>query len=429
MASCAQIELLLQGYIDGELDKRERAALEHHLNHCASCSQVLAQQEHCVQTVRSVLHASRLQGDLTPAVLAHLPEMDSHIRRRRRTWIRQTEHWLLPILRTAAPAVAVSVLVIVAIGLLISWPPSSGSSGEVIGMITQQLGRAQQSHVTSTETRSTELAGRVHGNERFETFDGGQLMISLAGDTRVKLDANTRVVVQNTRKVAVEKGRVWLNVGKDGRHFRVLTPEGAVMVFGTTFDVNVVYGSTVVTVKEGEVQVENLNDFTSMTSGDQVRLADDVAQLTPFKVEPETVMAWADRIQADPAAEQIYSKEIKSLGTRVVQAEKVFIINGVDAQQVESISFHWKPDTRVDGHSGYDVYISDDRGEALIKGRLEADLFADKSHSSFEMAVPGNVSLSGVRMLQIKIVPDSSTGSVETAFDVSATRIRSEAGL
>jgi transmembrane sensor len=82
----------------------------------------------------------------------------------------------------------------------------------------------------------------------------------LSDGTRVELNAQTSLVVENTsdeRRVRLASGEAFFSVAKDkSRPFIVETPSGSVRVTGTVFDVRTDKGSELdVTVVEGSVQV------------------------------------------------------------------------------------------------------------------------------------------------------------------------------
>jgi transmembrane sensor len=89
---------------------------------------------------------------------------------------------------------------------------------------------------------------------------GERQTFTLADGTRVELNANTTMVVENgsaERRVRLANGEAFFSVSKDkARPFIVETPAGSVRVTGTKFDVLTEAASQLeVTVVEGSVQV------------------------------------------------------------------------------------------------------------------------------------------------------------------------------
>ena len=77
MASCTQIDGLLQGYIDGELGASERVILEQHVSECATCAALLRRHQRSSAALFEAYSGDRLTRDLSAQVLEHLPELES----------------------------------------------------------------------------------------------------------------------------------------------------------------------------------------------------------------------------------------------------------------------------------------------------------------------------------------------------------------
>ncbi len=415
MASCAQIESLLQAYVDAELSSAEKVVIEGHLSECRACSAVLRRQRAQSAFLFEVFEDCRLEQDLTGTIMAHLPEMEHP------SQLEQEVNWRVKHPRTRSarvltlvPIFAPVLLLVLGLVILFSWPKQE-PMGARVGMVTYQEGIALRSSEDSMHRSKVGLRSIIARAERLETTEDALLMITLAGPTSLKLDGNTRVKIGDARAITVETGQVWLDVGKDSRAFRVTTPAGDIMVFGTVFNVRVDKDTTVVTVSEGEVQVENDVAFTVLRKGDQVAVRPGQKPLQLSKVDAGAVMAWARDIQADPTALELFEKHLKLEGSNVIRAEQVFVVPA-RRQPVRSISFHWSPDTYLAGHCGYHIYVTDDQLKPLFMGYVEGKVFSDKDRNVAELVVPEDEPITGVNVLHISVVPDYRTGSIETEF-------------
>ena len=236
------------------------------------------------------------------------------------------------------------------------------------------------------------------------------------------MDENTSLKVRDERTITVEKGRVLLRVAKGGREFRVKTPFGEITVLGTVFDVNVRDGRSLVTVLEGTVSVRNDITDAQVEPGLQVEVAHGRKALTPYAVDTRTVVAWADRITPDQKAYAEFQSRVPSEETRL-SSDQVFVViteRNSRITPISAIKLDWVPDTHVSGHCGYDLYVYDDTmSTPLLQEHIDGSLFANKSAASHEVRAPGKP-ITGVKVLHIKIVPDFSTGRIETPFKVSA---------
>ncbi|MFA5265307.1 MAG: FecR domain-containing protein, partial [Opitutaceae bacterium] len=116
------------------------------------------------------------------------------------------------------------------------------------------------------------LARPVERAESIATAVGQRQSLTLADGTRVELNAQTSLVIENTRAerhVRLAQGQAYFEVSKDkSRPFIVETPSGSVRVTGTIFDVRTESASQLdVTVVEGSVQVRPavVNETTQST--------------------------------------------------------------------------------------------------------------------------------------------------------------------
>lgn len=417
MASCTQIERMFQAHIDGELGQSDTVILEHHLADCPACVALLRSHQRACAHICEAFAADRLTHSLAAKVLEHVPELE-HVA----ALDVEAVNWRAkhPIGRWARaarwmPVAAGAVLLILAVTLLSQWPASPGAGSGVIGVVTHCRGHAKCSEYDSVRRDLVALKGFVKCGQRYETDSGDTLMLTLAGPTQVKLNQNTRIRLYDERKLTVETGTIWLDVGKDGRLFRVITPSGGITVFGTSFEVAVDAEKTTVTVAEGRVQVENEFAFRELLPGQQAELIMG-SPIVPRTVDVQARMAWASRIKPDQGAMSIFAKKVLAPGTGAqLRAQPVWVIKDLNGRAVRSIQLEWEPDGYGSGHSGYDLYISDDKMQPLFKAHVAGRVFADKDISEYSIVVPGKP-ISGVNVLHIKIVPDFIGGRIETSF-------------
>lgn len=425
MASCTQVESLIQAYLDSELTPSERVVFDQHLSECTACAKQLSLHQANSAMLIEVLSVNRLRHSLRDNVIAHLPEMDHPHRTPRPTPVWKTKkapirfQWL----RMFAPALAIVMVCVLALTLFYSWPLDEANSGRSIGMVTHRLGDVMRSTGDSTQRYKVALRNDIYAKQRFETGDTGTLMVTLAGPTLVKADANTRFLVHDYRKISLEKGHLWFNVAKDSRTFRVETPSGVVTVFGTTFDVDVKMSVgiqpdyTTVTVSEGEVQVENDITFAPLRPGEQIDIVSARTVLKPRPVNVERVMAWAERIQPETVVEPrlLASAETLSGKDNGLWDEQTLVVD-VHDKTVRSLILRWAPSQSVTGdHSGYTVYVYDNRLQHMFKQYIAGHIFDHDDDNFYVMTLPETQTVSNVGALRIQLVPDR-TGTLATTF-------------
>ena len=74
MASCTQVEGLLQAYVDDELRPSDRVILEQHVGECRVCEGLLRRHQRTCAHLFEAFAEERLTHSLSRNVLEHLPE-------------------------------------------------------------------------------------------------------------------------------------------------------------------------------------------------------------------------------------------------------------------------------------------------------------------------------------------------------------------
>lgn len=417
MATCTQVDLLLQAYVDGELSQAERVIVDQHVAECRSCNHALLEQQRVSAMLFETLNGDRLRQSLRQPVLDHLPEMD------RLPVDVETVNWRVkhPVsiwarIGRGVPVAVGVVLLIVAMVLRYEWPQTVPGEN-VIGMVMQVDGKVLRHPDATSDVQATEVADFVEVGDRFETGDGSHMMLTLAGPTDVKLSENTVVRITDDRWISVIKGRVWLDVSKDERFFRVIPPVGEITVLGTSFDVNVLPDKTRVTVSEGQVHVENDGAVGLVAKGQQVDMLPGATSLIPWDVDTSSVTLWASTIGPSAEASVAFQEHIVPRSeAKLLRAEQVFMLprNG-GSTSIKSIEVQWTPDEFRSGHCDYLVYVTNSRNNLVFKDVIPGRVFRDKDKASYKLQVPDGA-IEDFRVLYIRVVPDLSTGKIETAF-------------
>jgi transmembrane sensor len=148
--------------------------------------------------------------------------------------------------------------------------------------------------------------GRTGGHsESISTPAGRRGSFTLADGTRIELNANTSILVEDSRterRVRLANGEAFFIVSKDkARPFTVETPAGSVRVTGTIFNVLTEAANQLeVTVVEGEVQVrpgavDDRQPSSPYVLGPGARLTDENGSLSLRALsgtEAEDALAW-----------------------------------------------------------------------------------------------------------------------------------------
>ncbi|MBX7258779.1 MAG: FecR domain-containing protein [Candidatus Hydrogenedentes bacterium] len=427
MASCTRIENSLQAYIDGELGDSDRVILEQHVAECRACAENLRRQQRANAVVFEAFALDRLRTSLRARVLENLPEMES-VQEDIESVNWRAKHpgpWYT---RTAqfVPAAALAVLVIVAFVLQHYWP-SSSTSTEKIGLVSFTHGIIKRSEENATARNAVNLNDYVQCNDRFETGAQASMMLSITGPTHLKAAGDSSFKVVDSRRIQLENGTIWVDVGHDGSLFKVTTPGGVITVFGTIFSVQVKNAITTVTVERGLVQVENGTNFCRLEGGQQVTISTQGLS-APIEVDAAAIHAWAKPISPDADSEALFEDAVlpKSEATELPGRVAFFVDTSQNGKSwdVTAIRVYWQPDQIATGHCGYDVYVSSGNGTPIFKAFIDGSVFADKRSSSYEIPVP-NGPIRGVMSLIVRLVPNRVSGDiVNNTLDVKAIAVK-----
>lgn len=423
MASCTRIDNLLQAYLDAEIGQSERVILDQHVAECHACAALLRKHQRMSARLFEAFGGVRLRRDLKQAVLDHLPELEPsppdlvtlnwRAKHPGDWWVRAAKR---------APLAVAAVLLLVAVVLKYNWPERPHRVG-AIGVVVHAQGTNALIPAGQTARKPVDLRGFVVAGDRYDTGPGSSLMLKLAGPTELKLGANTRIKVSDDRRIALELGKAWFKVGRDGRLFQVTTAFGTVTVFGTAFVVEADSRRTVVTVTEGEVLVENLHQFRVLKSRQQVSVAAGLAPTEPGTVNAKELAAWAEQIVPDRHAGLVFDQSIAPRGESAeLTAREGFLVDATKGDKtwaISAIRFYWESDGLSSGHCGYHVYVSDGDLNPLFKGHIPGQVFDDRETQSYELTVPQGP-IRNAKVLSIRLVPDLTTGNTETSFRVSA---------
>ncbi len=424
MASCSQVSSLLQAYIDGELGHAEKSILEQHLRDCSPCRHELGEQNGCSAMIFESLASQRLHGSLRARVLAHLPEMDpaprlgshptdpQYARRRPRAAA-------FPRLVLVAAA---SIVVMAGIYFSTTQSTPTVSRQPAMGMVTYSNGNEVFRKSANAETfLAADLKSLVRAGDQFETLAKGRLAVSLIGASIVKANYNSGLTIHDNRRVSVEQGLTFFDVGQDKRLFNVETPNGEILVFGTAFVVEVAASATKVTVTDGDILVSNDLGKTGVSKGNQLvfRKAERLPQ--PYPVDAAKEAAWADEIVLDPDALALFLQTLESRAALrdEIPAVPVHMVWNLSNRTVSEIQLDWVPDGRAVDHCGYIIHVADEKGNLIYIDTLASSLFDDANRNQAKLPLPGGP-VTGIEELHIRLVPDHSDGTIETDMLVSA---------
>jgi len=423
LASCSQVNSFFQAHLDSELEAAEDRVLAAHLAACPACRAEVAAMEAFHRELVGACAMHRQQRTLRESVLAHLPEMEpalihgSH----------PTDPGVAPVrnpLRFSAPLAACAALVFVVALIAVAIYPGTGpaQSGEAIGMVVFAEGPGLlQKRAGDSQSEYAELTSIVMPGDDLETPDYARAAIALAQDSSLKMNARSRATVGGNREVYVYAGQAYFDVGRDRDHFYVHTPTGEILVYGTSFLVDVAGDVTSVVVVKGDVLVSTPYGRTAITRGKQSILRRGQAPTAPEPAPADLQLAWALSMEPDASALALFAQMIGSLGRGVeaLPAESVYAVRNLRDREVESIMLHWSHDGLTTGHCGYYVHVSDSNDNLLFLESVGGHVFNDPNQSSLTV-LPLDGPISGVDVIHVRLIPDYTRGDKESDVRVHA---------
>jgi anti-sigma factor RsiW len=141
--TCEETQLLLDAYVDGELDRRAMRAIDIHLQGCAHCASILASLQSLVSAVKRAALTFKAPPHLKAMVQADIQLADSSVRRSFAHW-----HWA---------GTAAAVLLAVALILILSAPATKPPlEAQLVGEIISSHARSMMAnHLTDIPSSDT----------------------------------------------------------------------------------------------------------------------------------------------------------------------------------------------------------------------------------------------------------------------------------
>lgn len=420
MASCRQIETMLQAWIDDELGHAERVILEQHLAECAMCTALLRKHQRSAALLYEGFAEHQLKTDMRQSVLDHLPEMEPTRSNARRTAAQRAPTWRRSWAARVLPPVAAGLVVALAGVLYLAWPRALGGDAPAIGVVTHRLGEVKNSVEGRLPGELAAVKDFIHCGQRYVTGPEAKLMLTLRGPTYIKVNGNTQVRLADDREVVLETGHIWLDVAQEGRQFTVDTPVGEITVLGTTFEVFVDRDMTTVTVKNGSVRVENGVVACDLVPGEQLEVAIGQQALEPRKVDVAEVTAWANAIVANQEASELFAVAVQQPTLEQLRAQQCFVFQNSGAKSISTFTLSWAPGAEAPPYCGYDIIVCNDDMVELFRDHIDGEVFARPGQDSCVVRVPDDP-ISNVKMIHVKLAPDCSSETTETTLELAIT--------
>jgi len=416
VASCPQIKAALQAYVDDELSPSERVIVEQHIGECSRCKRSAQEHQKTSADLFEHYRDSRMRRSIRSDVLRHLPEMDTTVIELKAVNYRaKHSRTRLQRLTQYAPILAASIVLVLAAIIYVYYPRESQPAMGEFGIVSHASGDVEYIAAESATSSRAETMAFVGSDGTYRTGTDSKLMLSLAHETTVKVSENTRIKVHDDRYIRLEQGRVWLDVGKDRRLFKVNTEDALITVHGTAFEVYRLPDRTVVTVERGKVMVENKFDrskFHTVEPGEQVRVSNNDGPGRAAQVDTERHMGWTREFTADRRALELYAQHFGAAPALVQEQGLPLFLSR--SPGMSGVRVAWDVDQARSNLCAYNVYISSMEGEPLFSHRIEDTVFENRMVTEddrvvYDIPVEPKV-LQDAGIITVKLVPDYSGG-------------------
>jgi len=416
MARCSQIEPEMQAYLDGELSRAKELIIEEHLSTCEHCKVEFELLRKSNAVLYETLNHYKLNESLEEQIMKRLPEVEPGNNQTHQITLRVKNQDESPYSFTNLfPYLALAAMTILGIFIFMRWPYHEIVDAEEIGVAISILGESSVIDSNVNEQMNEGVPTSLKGDNYIETQNDSLVFLYLLANSTLKLADNTRIRIIDERTINIEKGKVWFDIGKNKKVFRVNVPQGVVTVFGTQFQVEVNSIQSITTVSRGEVTVEVANQFVVLKEDQQVQFKKDGFVSGVKSCDSKTITAWADKIKpSDKTLNKIMTTYASTQPVPIsTPASQVFVVP-IQNKQISSLVLRWDKQKAIE-KSNFTIYASDDNLKPLFKYKITNE-WMTSLNSEITIPIPQNVSLKQVKILHIEIVSDDLEDSSSMPF-------------
>ena len=416
MARCSQIEPEMQAYLDGELSRAKELIIEEHLSTCEHCKVEFELLRKSNAVLYETLNHYKLNESLEEQIMKRLPEVEPGNNQTHQITLRVKNQDESPYSFTNLfPYLALAAMTILGIFIFTRWPYHEIVDAEEIGVAISILGESSVIDSNVNEQMNEGVPTSLKGDNYIETQNDSLVFLYLLANSTLKLADNTRIRIIDERTINIEKGKVWFDIGKNKKVFRVNVPQGVVTVFGTQFQVEVNSIQSITTVSRGEVTVEVANQFVVLKEDQQVQFKKDGFVSGVKSCDSKTITAWADKIKpSDKTLNKIMTTYASTQPVPIsTPASQVFVVP-IQNKQISSLVLRWDKQKAIE-KSNFTIYASDDNLKPLFKYKITNE-WMTSLNSEITIPIPQNVSLKQVKILHIEIVSDDLEDSSSMPF-------------
>ncbi len=407
MARCSQIEHELQAYLDGELSRSKELIVEEHLSACAHCKREFEHLRKSNAYLYETLSPYKLNESLDEHIMKKLPEIDISYNQTHQITLRVKHQDKNPYsFPNIFPYLALTAMTILGVFIFVSWPHRDITETQRIGVAINIGGDSSIIENNINNFIKENNITPIKNDNYIETQKNALVYSYLKGNSVLKLAESTRIRILDERTVNLEKGKVFFDIGKDKKVFRVNTPQGTVTVFGTRFQVEVDSSRILTTVSKGEVTVETINQFVVLRENQQILLENNTFASEINKCDSEKITEWANEVKPPDRIMQKVATYFSNTNSLLIIApvSQIFVVP-IQQKEVSTLELLWDKQ-KVTNNSNFTIYASDDELKPLFRYKLTNNILSSSFEGKINIPIPTDISLRNVKLLHIEIISD-----------------------
>lgn len=262
--SCAELALLWDRWLDGDLPAAEAANVDQHLEGCAACQREADKRRQQHEELRGAFQERRASADALAFRVLH--ELPPRVTRRRFEWR------TAGIAATAAAAGFLLALIVrphqvqqVAVATRPAEPTASRPTSPPPLELAVATGAVEVCNAGVWSAMPT--GGRLEYGCQVRTPPNTRCEFRTPEGSEIRLNGGTEIVVPGPRQVVLNQGRLWSTVAPAAEPFQVKSADTTVTALGTQFDVDLLAGTLTLMVLSGRTELQLGQEKVAVAAG------------------------------------------------------------------------------------------------------------------------------------------------------------------
>lgn len=148
---------------------------------------------------------------------------------------------------------------------------------QIVASVSRSEGSVRSRLLSQQRWQQIDTSRPLYSREALMTGPDGRAALALAGGISLRLDRDTRIVLEDAQRIEVLAGAVYVDAGPSmpsSRSLRIDTPAGSVRHLGTQYEVRLLQPGTRIRVREGRVELSDSSGaIEQLAAGDQLTVS------------------------------------------------------------------------------------------------------------------------------------------------------------